>query len=160
MGTGNLHFQIVSTWWWAVDSGTTLEDHCYTILSSPLPSSRSGERLSYRISQIHWLCCHCQGSFPSFEGKLSKYKLDFLASGSKFETDQTLECNTSVEGFPRSPVGKESACGVGDPGSIPGLGPSPGDEMATHSSILENHRNRGAWQATIHGFAVVGRFSD
>ena len=32
---------------------------------------------------------------------------------------------------------KESTCSAGDPGSIPGLGRSPGKkEMATHSSIL------------------------
>ena len=31
-------------------------------------------------------------------------------------------------------------------------------EMATHSSILawRNPRNRGAWQATVHGVAIVG----
>ena len=33
--------------------------------------------------------------------------------------------------------GKESACNVGDPGSIPGSGRSPLEKgMATHSSIL------------------------
>ena len=31
------------------------------------------------------------------------------------------------EGFPDSSVGKESACNAGDPGSIPGLGRSPGE---------------------------------
>ena len=31
---------------------------------------------------------------------------------------------------------KESACNVGDLGSIPGLGSSPEKEMATHFSIL------------------------
>ena len=30
-------------------------------------------------------------------------------------------------GFPDSSVGKESACSAGDPGSIPGLGRSPGE---------------------------------
>ena len=30
------------------------------------------------------------------------------------------------KGFPHSPVGKESACNPGDPGSIPGSGRSPG----------------------------------
>ena len=30
-------------------------------------------------------------------------------------------------GFPHSSVGKESACNSGDPGSIPGLGRSPGE---------------------------------
>ena len=30
----------------------------------------------------------------------------------------------------------ESDCNVGDPGSVPGSGRSPGELMATHSSIL------------------------
>ena len=42
----------------------------------------------------------------------------------------------SVEGFPDSSVGKESACNAGDPGSIPGSGRSLGEGMGTHSSIL------------------------
>ena len=37
--------------------------------------------------------------------------------------------------FPGSSDGKESACSAGDSGSIPGSGRSPGEEMATHSSI-------------------------
>ena len=43
----------------------------------------------------------------------------------------------------------------GDMGSIPGLGRSPGEEMATHSSILvwRISLNRGAWWATVHGVA-------
>ena len=32
-------------------------------------------------------------------------------------------------GFPHSSVGKESACNAGDPGSIPGLGRSAGEEV-------------------------------
>ena len=32
-------------------------------------------------------------------------------------------------GFPESSVGKESACNVGDPGSIPGSGRSSGEGM-------------------------------
>ena len=39
-------------------------------------------------------------------------------------------------GFPGSPEGKESACSAGDPGLIPGSGRSPGEGMATHSSVL------------------------
>ena len=39
-------------------------------------------------------------------------------------------------GFPSGSDGKESACNEEDPGSIPGLGRSPEEEMATHSSIL------------------------
>ena len=33
----------------------------------------------------------------------------------------------SIEGFPGSSAGKESACNAGDPGLIPGLGRSPGE---------------------------------
>ena len=45
-------------------------------------------------------------------------------------------------GFPGGSDGKESACDVGDPGSNPGSGRSPGredpleKEVATHSNIL------------------------
>ena len=34
-----------------------------------------------------------------------------------------------MAGFPGSSVGKESACNVGDPGLIPGLGRPPGEEI-------------------------------
>ena len=39
-------------------------------------------------------------------------------------------------GFPCGSADKESACNVGDLGSTPGLGRSPGEGKATHSSIL------------------------
>ena len=39
-------------------------------------------------------------------------------------------------GFPYSSVGKNFACSAGDPGSIPGLGRSPGEMMAIHSSTI------------------------
>ena len=39
-------------------------------------------------------------------------------------------------GFSGGSNGEESACNAGDPGSIPGLGRSPGEEMATHSRII------------------------
>ena len=35
--------------------------------------------------------------------------------------------NSLPETFPGSSVGKESTCNAGDPGSIPGLGRSPGE---------------------------------
>ena len=40
------------------------------------------------------------------------------------------------EGFPGSSAGKQSTCNAGDPSSIPGLGRSSGEGVATHSSIL------------------------
>ena len=55
-------------------------------------------------------------------------------------------------GFPRSSVGKESACYVGDPGSIPGSGRSPGEGNGKPLQYycLGNPMDRAAWQATVH----------
>ena len=39
-------------------------------------------------------------------------------------------------GFPSGAEGKESACSAGDLGSTPGLGRSPGEGNAAHSSTL------------------------
>ena len=53
-------------------------------------------------------------------------------------------------GFPWGSDGKESACNVGDLGSIPGLGRSPGEGNGNplQFSYLENPMDGGAWQAT------------
>ena len=45
--------------------------------------------------------------------------------GSRLNNNRLWEDVTCV-GFPGSSAGKESACNAGDPGSIPGLGSSPG----------------------------------
>ena len=51
-----------------------------------------------------------------------------------------------------SSVGKESACNVGDLGSIPELGRSSGEgnSYPFQYSGLENSMDRGAWQATLN----------
>ena len=56
-------------------------------------------------------------------------------------------------GFPGGSDGKESACSVGDPGSIPGLGISPGEWHGNplQRSCLENSTDRGALPARVHG---------
>ena len=56
-------------------------------------------------------------------------------------------------GFPGDSDGKESACHVGDPGSIPGSGRSPGEGNGNslQHSCLENSMDRGAWQAESMG---------
>ena len=63
----------------------------------------------------------------------------------------------SVEGFPCSSVGKESACSAGDPGLIPGLERSAGEGNGNPLlySCLYNPMDRGAWQATVHGVERV-----
>ena len=52
-------------------------------------------------------------------------------------------------GFPCGSAGKESACNVGDLGSIPG----EGSGNPVQYSCLENSMDRGAWLAIVHGVA-------
>ena len=70
----------------------------------------------------------------------------------------TKKCKLKVTyhihwGFPGGLVSKESACNVGDPGSIRGSGRSPGEGIGNllQYSCIENPMDKGAWQATVHG---------
>ena len=58
-------------------------------------------------------------------------------------------------GFPGGSEGKASAYNVGDLGSIPGSGRSPGEGNgnALQYSCLENPTDGGAWWATVHRVA-------
>ena len=71
--------------------------------------------------------------------------------------DCTKETNPTLP-FPGHSDSKESACNAGDPGSIPGLGRSPGEGSSypLQYSCLENPMDRGAWWATAHGLQRVG----
>ena len=70
--------------------------------------------------------------------------LQFLVHCSLMWTDRLLVLTTRgwcfrlthLLGFPGGSVGKESAYNVGDLGSVPGLGRSPGEGNSSHSSIL------------------------
>jgi len=59
---------------------------------------------------------------------------------------------TPKVGFPGGSDGKESACNVGDLGSISGLGRYPGEGNGSELqySCLENSKDRGAWWAVVH----------
>ena len=61
-------------------------------------------------------------------------------------------------GFPGGAEVKVSACNVGDLGSIPGSGRSPGEGNGNllWYSCLENPMDRGALWATVHGSQRVG----
>ena len=55
-------------------------------------------------------------------------------------------------GFPGGSDGQESTCNVGNLGSIPRLGRSPGEGNGSppQYSCLENPMDRGAWWVTVH----------
>ena len=56
-------------------------------------------------------------------------------------------------GFPGGSDGKDSACSVGDLGSIPWSGRSPGEGNGNplQYSCLENPMDGESWQATVQG---------
>ena len=58
-------------------------------------------------------------------------------------------------GFPDGSEVKASACNVGDLGSIPGSGRSPGEGNGNplQCSCLENPRDGGAWWTAVYGVA-------
>ena len=55
--------------------------------------------------------------------------------------------------FPGGSVGKESACNVGDTGSIPESGRSPGEGNGNllQNSCLDYPMDKEVWQAAVHG---------
>ena len=59
-----------------------------------------------------------------------------------------------MHGLPRWLSRKESTCQAGDTRLTPGLGRSPGEENGNplQYSCLGNPMDRGAWQATVHGW--------
>ena len=62
---------------------------------------------------------------------------------------------SKANGFPGGSEVKASACNVGDLGSIPGSGRSPGEGKGNpfQYSCLENPMDGGAQRAMVHGFA-------
>ena len=61
----------------------------------------------------------------------------------------------SLWGFPRGPVVKNLPANAGDMASISGSGRSPGEGNGNllQYSCLQYPKDRGAWQATVHGVA-------
>ena len=61
-------------------------------------------------------------------------------------------------GLPGSSDAKESACNIGDPCLVPGLGRSPGEGNGNpiQCSCLENLMDRGAWRAAAYRITRVG----
>ena len=129
------------------------------------------------LKRGHWhFCCYFQRflSICSYYRILAIFPMVYCpplslssTQGSVLQEVQTPGCNIGslpllksfvhpgrllFRGFACSSVGKESACSAGDPGSIPGLGRSPGvgHGNSLQYSCLENPTDRGAWRATVH----------
>ena len=85
---------------------------------------------------------HLEGPMLSLSGGVGSYK--------------------DTVGFPGGSDGKESACNVGDPDSIPGFGRSTGEVTGylRQNSCPENSMSRGAWWATVHEVAMSWAYKD
>ena len=86
--------------------------------------------------------------------------LDICKRKPYFVNIHAPQCSLLRQGFPGGSDGKESVCSVGDLGSIPRLGRSPGggDSNPLQSSCLllfmgTTPMDRSTWQAIIHGVA-------
>ena len=90
-------------------------------------------------------------------GAFGERKWRAAASGyrASFWNDENIMELDGGGGFPGGSDGKESACNVGDLGSIPGWSRLPGEGNGSplQCSCLENSMHRGAWRATVHGVA-------
>ena len=65
-----------------------------------------------------------------------------------------ITCFYRINGKYGGSDGKESACNVGDPDSIPGSGRSPGEGNGNplqYFCLDNNSTDRVAWQATVYG---------
>ena len=118
------------------------------------------------IMKIHYLLplgsWYTQGFVWALWASLTRMgfdsKCDFLTRASPFPLDVGylfLVGSTILLGLPWWLSGKESACSVREPYSIPGLGrcPGEGNGNSLQYSCLENPMDRGAWWATVHGVA-------
>ena len=78
--------------------------------------------------------------------------------GQVVDPSKESTCQCRRWGFPGGSEVKASASNVGDPGSIPGSGRSPGEGNGNPLlySCLKSPMDRGAWQATVHGVSRVG----
>ena len=65
--------------------------------------------------------------------------------------DSNIHTTIYKIGNPVGSEGKESACNAGDPGSIPGLGRSPGGGHGNplQHSCLKNSMDRGDWPVIV-----------
>ena len=103
---------------------------------------------------LHEICISSWSKAGSSAVKLLEREVDILKSVKHehiIHLEQVFETHKVKLGFLGGSEGKESVWNVGDLGSIPGLGRSPGEANGNplQYSYLENSINRGAWQSFI-----------
>ena len=114
------------------------------LTSVSYPSSKYSGLICFRID---WF------DLPVVQGTLKSLLQHYSSKASILRHSAFFLVQLSYPGFPYSSVSKESACSAGDPGSIPGLGRSPGKGNGDplQYPCLENLMDKGAWWAVVHG---------
>ena len=114
------------------------------------PLGRVEKKMATHSSVLSWREGE-PGGLPSMMGSHSQTWLMRLSRSSSQRRDRLTP--PVFWGFPDCSDDKESARNVGDLGSIPGLGRSPGEGNGylLQNSCLENSTDWGTWQATVHG---------
>ena len=111
-------------------------------------------------------CSHLLKNFPQFVvihtvkgfSVVNEAEVDVLFWNSlAFSVIQWMSLLGLLAKIKCGPVGKESACNVGDPGLIPGSGRSSGEGNGSplQYSCLETPIDRGSLQATVQGVVRV-----
>ena len=116
--------------------------------------SRDGPGV-FRTNRNRWREAGCDcGKWQALCGRNSFLSFPHAVSqtGSAEMHFRDITCPDHT-GFPGDSDSKQSACSVGDPGSIPGSGRPPGGEHGNplQDSCLENPMYRGVWRATVYG---------
>ena len=115
-------------------------------------------RHNLATEQQYMLGCTFKVNLTSLHVPQKKRKVHHLfLNGRNLELPRQCDfpVTQTAVGFPGGSDGKEPACNVGDPGSIPGSGRSPGEGNGNklQYSCLENPMDRESWWATVHGVA-------
>ena len=90
-------------------------------------------------------CVEFEASLEKLGG--ARVPVKKLQGATTYSTKSQNHLPMCTMGFPGASDGKASACNVGDPGSIPGLGRYPGEVNGNplQYSCLENPMDRKAW---------------
>ena len=136
------------------------KEHLVLLLNIGLSSVQSLSHVRF-FATPRIAACQASLSIINSRSSLKLITIAFLDKGNCFKF--YINKNKRHVWWPKAPViymliprsVKASACNAGDPGSIPGLGRSPGEGSGNplQYSCLENPKDGRAWWATVHGVA-------
>ena len=117
------------------------------------PCSRQGRGSRPHVTARetgHPSCVHGAGT----RGSLNLGRNPDQAPGfpNQLSTASCLWPSHHLQGFPGGSDSKESACNEGDPGSVPGLGRSPGEG---NGYLPGESHGQGSLAATVHGITEL-----